>query len=105
MAATVHTPQFKNPQIMNEDDVRKVNECFEKRSGAKVPPPRRSARSSDKANNTSPPKTEGFAQAGNNGSDQTNQWPEPQPLEDFLFPVCQCVGKCSLIRWLYGCAT
>ena len=88
---------------VTEDDVKKAKEHFEKHSGAKVPPPRGHARSSNHANDTPPPETEGFAQAGNNGSDQTNQWPEPQPLEDFLFPVvpmCREMLSDPMAVWL-----
>ena len=72
---------------MTENDVRKATEAFEKVTGTKVPPPRAHARPSNGANDTPPPGPKGFAQAGNNGSDQTNQWSEPQSLEDFLSSV------------------
>ena len=112
MAATVHTPQFKTPQIMNEDDVRKVNECFEERSGAKVPPPRRSTRpsaqtpSEDEHPSDGPGQAEGNGSgpdfrgphggagpktenpAGQHGPKSATAWPEPpRPLEEYLSPV------------------
>ena len=88
---------------MTEDDVKKAKEHFEKHSGAKVPPPRGHARPSNHANDAPPPETEGFAEAGNNGSNQTNQWPEPQPLEDYLFPVkpmCREMLSDPMAVWL-----
>ena len=74
---------------MTEDDVRKANEAFEEATGTKVPPPRRGQRhpEPEPASQHEPSGEAGFAQAGNNGSEQTDQWPEPQPLEDYLSPV------------------
>ena len=74
---------------MTEDDVRKAKEAFESASGTKVPPPRKGHHQPEDESGSQhePSSLAGFAQAGNNGTEQTNQWPEPQPLEDCLFPV------------------
>ena len=53
---------------MNEDDVKKVRECFERRSGAKVPPPRRSTRNSAQASSEDEHPSDGPGQTEGNGS-------------------------------------
>lgn len=86
---------------MNEDDVKKVNERFEERSGAKVPPPRRNTRPSTQAPSKDEHPSDGFAQVKDNGSDPDFRagaqgmddsekpyiWPDPLPLEDYSSPV------------------
>jgi RecA-family ATPase len=54
---------------MNEDDVRKLNERFEERSGAKVPPARRSTRPSIQATPEDEHPSNGVAQAEGNAGD------------------------------------
>ena len=41
----------------------------------------------DPEDQSKPSPPNGLAEAGNNGSEQPAPWPEPQPLENYLFPV------------------
>ena len=56
---------------MNEEDIRRAKEQFEKVSEARVPAPRSAVQfSSNQTSDTTPPTQEGFTQAGNNGSER-----------------------------------
>ena len=76
-------------KILNYERGRrqKSQRALRKTLRRQCPPPRRSARSSDKASDTHPPGPQGFAQAGNNGTNASETWPEPKALETFLHPV------------------
>jgi hypothetical protein len=63
-------------------------------------PPREKEHEPSSGDDPKPPG--GFAQEGNNGSEQSAPWPEPQPLEDYLSPVlpmCREMMPDPLAEW------
>ena len=83
-------PQFKTAQIMNEDDIKKVNECFEERSGVKIPPARRSTRASAQAPQEDVRTAEEWHDVPEHdppGAEPQGDWPEPEPIRNDLRSV------------------
>ena len=78
---------------MNEDNVKKANERFEERSGAKVPPPRRSTRdfrtgsAEDEHPSDDPRRQKPMARPRPGDAEPQGDWPEPEPIRNELRSV------------------